>query len=383
MIRFNSLGQRAWRRLCATSRTSCRIGVIGVIAASAIEAQEPLEEQVFRLYNARDWRALDRVVSLAAPSTPNQFTRVQELSGYSFLARGDTASALQAFRRAIAPGGGLPGDTTRIAPRRRAVYDFLRSHSTWITEVSLNRSETRAFIDTVHLTLNYSRQSIGSRRVIVSLCENWEWDRASGAVRCRGSRASVTSDIAVGPPPTIADLRPGTIPSGSYYFVTTIQEGPSTVSSVFRADAELLAPLGLTVQAVSRPQVVRETKVVRGAAAHPVWATLSIGATIWGVAEMISSPRYVWNEWNDRAEFGCQSRQCNRLNTAVWTGISGLVVSVTIPAWSRVGRDKHAVQLNQQRRATFAADSTAAAELERRIREETRLRMTVGRRVLD
>ena len=382
--------------------------VVGVLLASwcspsmlAAQSTGQNEDRLFGLYNQLEWpgfdRALDQIMrggSGFRPSSVREFSRLQQLAGFSWLARNDTLQARKFLFNAIRPDGGVLPDTVRIAPSRTRFYREIRSAAPRASQLIVPESPLKYFVSRIPVLVEIPSDVVGAvRSVGLEICSNTEipsWDATSGSARCnrpllsrpmlRVSGANSSDNTRFRATLTGVDL--GTA-SGERGAIVRVMNREGSVESAWRLDVDIQAPLGLTPPNVRRPALRPEVLKVKGWRAHPNLAFSSLMVLVASAVIVGRADSQTW-EWFDDSTGHVEcpdSRKCNLLGAAVIGGSVAGLVFLTQWWWNGEIPDRDAVWRNNELRANFQRQAEQAARTLAEMNQRTTITVKLGRRI--
>jgi hypothetical protein len=390
-------------------RSHCFSLVVGVLLASwcsplmlAAQSTGQNEDRLFRLYNQLEWpgfdRALDQIMGGGSgfrPSSVREFSRLQQLAGFSWLARNDTLQARKFLFNAIRPDGGVLPDTVRIAPSRTRFYREIRSAAPRASQLIVPESPLKYFGSPIPVQVDIPSDVVGEvRSVGLEVCSNTEipsWDATSGSARCnrpllsrtmlRVSGANSSDNTRFRATLTGVDL--GTA-SGERGAIVRVMNREGSVESAWRLDVDIHAPLGLTPPNVRRPALRPEVRKVKGWRAHPNLAVSSYLVLIASAVAGSQVDSQTW-EWFDDAPNGnieCpDSTKCALASAAVIGGTLSALVLLTQWWWNGEMTDHDAVRSNNALRAHFQRQAEQAARTLAEMNQRTTITVKLGQRI--
>jgi hypothetical protein len=371
--------------------------VVGVLLASwcspsmlAAQSTGQNEDRLFRLYNQLEWPSFDRALDQIRPSSVREFSRLQQLAGFSWLARSDTLQARKFFFNAIRPDGGVLPDMVRIAPSRTSFYREIRSAAPRASQLFVPESQFKYFIGGIPVLVEIPSDVVGAvRSVGLEICSNTgirSWDVTSGSARCNrhtmSSRPMMSLNRATLFRATLRGADFGTA-SGERDAIVRVMNREGSVESAWRFDVDINAPLGLTRPYVRRPTLRPEVKEVRGWRTHPNLAVSSFMVLIASAVIMGRADSQTW-EWFDDSNDSVEcpnSRKCNVLVAGVIGGGVAGIVFLTQWWWKGEKPDHDAIWSNNELRAHFQRQTEQAAQRFREMQQRTTITLKLDRRI--
>jgi hypothetical protein len=377
-------------------------------APSVVEAQSsPTELSLFSLYQRPvEWPKFDELLLSSRATSWGEFSKLNQLDGFRWLAESDTARAYRSFARAVIADGGVPSDNDRIAPERREVYEQFRASVPRAIEIDVPRIARKYFVDPIRLRVHTPPISGGNAvSVRLQICRGASWPDPQGVqldhspmmslVNCGGRRVSKAMQRVGGSLNVYETTLQGYELAGASeqsgfgsgeergrgnFAMVSVGHGIGHVQSVWNLDVMVESPLGLVRPPLAgAPLRLREEMVtVRGLKAHSGRAVGWGLVTALGVVGMLVAPTEVWTEeteWCDSSP--AADKACvQAFGGALLTVIGGIALWMGT-LWESETRDSEAVRYNVEMRRATAEASRMWAEMQQR----TMITVTPGARL--
>jgi len=375
---------------------ACCMNLI-LIAPSVVEAQSsPTELSLFDLYqNSVDRPQFDEVFMSSRAMSWREFSGLNQLDGFRWLAKSDTARAYRSFGRAVSADGGVPSDNDRIGPSRRDAYERFRASVPRAIELDVPRIAQKYFVDPIRLRVETPPISEGNAvSVRLQICRSASWLDPQGVqldhsptmslVNCGGSVVSKTMQRVGGSldgyETTLQGHELAGVSDRGNFAIVSVGRGIlGSVQSVWNLDVMLESPLGLTRPPLAgvAPRLREEMMTVRGLKAHSVRAVGWGLVTALGVVGMLVSPAEAWAGGFDcdaspAAETACMQAYGGGLLTL----IGGIALGLGT-RWESETRDSEAARYNVEMRRATAEASRLWSDMQQR----TMITVTPGARL--
>jgi hypothetical protein len=364
------------------------------------------EDRLFRLYNnPNSWPAFDREIRNVGATSLREFSRLNQLGGFRWLAEQNEERALQFFSRAISADGGVSADPNRIGSARIRRYEEFRSLSPIPRALLIDSSSPkRYFVDPIRLTVEIPNASLSTvQGVELEICRSARWVSAirlsrTGLAVCttgvvRKNMVAVGNNLysarLAGDELGIQGARWRSGAKGTEQravIVRVITQRPQgQIESAWNLSVDVEAPFGLVLPAVvSGPSGLEpEVTAVRGWRAHPVLAGFSSILVVGGAYLMATADQATWVHWADgTGEAPCPSvTNCNLLAVGSAGFLVGGIALLTQKWWKSEGTNQGAINRNAALRRRFQQESAEAMRSLTQIRQRTTIRVTRADRI--
>jgi len=374
---------------------ACCMNLI-LIAPSVVEAQSsPTELSLLSLYQSPvEWPQFDEVFLSSRATSWREFSKLNQLDGFRWLAESDTARADRSFARAVSADGGVPSDIDGIGPLRRGVYEQFRESVPRAIEIDVPRIAQKYFVDPIRLRVDTRPISEGNAvSVRLQICRSASWLDPQGVqldysptmslVNCGDSVVSKTMQRVGGSlnvyETTLQGHEFAEVSDRGNFAIVSVGGGIGQVQSVWNLDVMLESPLGLTRPPLAgvAPRLREEMMTVRGLKAHSVRAVGWGLVTALGVFGLLTAPAEAWGDEVECDSSPAAREGCDQLIGGGMLTLIGGVALALGTGWESETRDSEAVRYNVEMRRATAEASRMWTEMQQR----TMITVTPGARL--